>query len=544
MKLITFLILSVCCSISEAAQWTVSKNGPGNGPDEITSMKVAGGYVYVTGSSYSSNSGLDYLTIKYNSSGVQQWLMRYNGTGNGDDIPRSIYVDAAGYIYVTGSSVRVAGATFDTDATTIKYSPSGSQIWVRRYDGVLHRKDQGNSVKTDANGNVYITGFTTVANLGYSAADYLTIKYNASGTQQWVRTHNGPGNGGDVAIELAINGSNIYITGTDFAGRDPRGEGDYLTIKYNASGTELWQARYNGPISESDGVTGLVVDGAGNCYVTGSSRSGGINTDFATVKYNSSGVQQWVRRYGAAAGQGDIPSDIEVDNSGNVYVTGTDQTSAYNYDYRTLKYNASGTLLWSKKYDGPYSDNDYANAIYIDGSGNVYITGQSKGTSWTWDIASVKYSASGSQLWVRRYNGPGNDFDSGNEIATDGSGNVYVAGTSTGINTNLDFTTIKYNASGIREVEEEVIQKFALNQNYPNPFTTESKVVYQVPENSEVTFNIINIEGKVVQNFDAIHNDAGEYTVDISANNLQPGIYILTMETADIRKTIRMVVEK
>jgi Beta-propeller repeat len=62
---------------------------------------------------------------------------------------------------------------------------------------------------------------------------------------------------------------NIYVTGTSFAGADPLGEQDYLTIKYSPAGIQQWTARYNGPAGEPDLATGIAVDNSGNAFVTG-----------------------------------------------------------------------------------------------------------------------------------------------------------------------------------------------------------------------------------------------------------------------------------
>src|SRR5262249_48332290 len=150
------------------------------------------------------------------------------------------------------------GNFIDNDAATIKYSPQGAQLWVARYDGGIQRADAGNAVKADASGNVFITGYTTVRNGAYSRKDYLTVKYNPSGAQQWVKTYNGPGNQDDEAVAIGLDPSgNVYVTGTSFAGRDPLGEQDYFTIKYDNNGNQLWSQRYNGPDSEPDRATDL-----------------------------------------------------------------------------------------------------------------------------------------------------------------------------------------------------------------------------------------------------------------------------------------------
>ena len=132
---------------------------------------------------------------------------------------------------------------------------------------------------------------------------------------------------------------------------------------------EGWVARYN-PSNNNDDARAIAVDGAGNVYVTGQSRSSGTEDlfDYATVKYNSAGQQQWVARYNGPGNGFDSPTGIAVDSSGNVYVTGGSPGLGTDFDYATIKYNSAGQQQWVARYNGPKNDYDSASAIAIDSS--------------------------------------------------------------------------------------------------------------------------------------------------------------------------------
>src|SRR5690606_22816974 len=104
----------------------------------------------------------------------------------------------------------------------------------------------------------------------------------------------------------------------------------------------------------------------------------------------------------------DVANAIAVDGSGNVFVTGTSTNSASRNDYVTIKYSNSGMPLWTNRYNGPGNGNDLANAIAVDGNGNVFVTGTSTNSSTGNDYATIKYSSAGVPLWTNRYNGLGN----------------------------------------------------------------------------------------------------------------------------------------
>lgn len=357
--------------------WAARYDGPAGDDDQAQAIAVdASGNVYVTGK---SNNGRDinnteepqsgpgeeyaYATVKYDSSGNQLWVARYDSPGKVDDIARAIAVDGSGNVYVTGSS----GGNY----TTIKYASGGNQLWLVSYGNSTNSTDGAVAVAVDGSGNVYVTGT--------SQNNIVTIKYNYKGEQLWAVPYEGE------AKAMALDGSgNVYVTG--------QSDGKFATIKYDTEGNRLWVAGFSGPSRGNGEATAIALDGSGNVYVTGTAWSPRSYLDsYATVKYDSQGNQLWAARY-----DGPIPYypgqavAIALSASGNVHVTGSVQgTSALDLDYVTVGYNNDGKELWVARYNGPVNGLDQAAAIAVDKWGNVYVTGRSDvgGT----DYVTIKY---------------------------------------------------------------------------------------------------------------------------------------------------------
>jgi hypothetical protein len=425
--------------------WVARYEGPGNSYDEARRVAVDGaGNVYVTGTARTTiyHSTNDYVTVKYDASGNELWVARYNGPGNGDDSVNAIAADAAGNVYVTGRSSDASGR--NNDYATVKYDPEGNELWVARYNGPGNGNDEARALALDATGNVYVTGGSTGSG---TSTDYATIKYDANGNEIWVARHNGPGSGSDSAITLALDSEgNVYVAG----GSTGVGTGsDTTTIKYDAEGNEIWTARYSSPGNRPDGAGFITLDDAGNVYVAGSSfaRMGPQGTSlfaYVTLKYDSDGNQLWVQHYSGPFNFDDVVRGLGVDGAGNVYVTGESRGSITGnlVDYATIKYDADGNQIWVQRYNGPGNSADAARALALDRAGNVYVTGASGGSGTGNDYATVKYDPGGNELWVARYTSGPND--TATALVLDGSGNLYVTGHSTG--TNFDYATVKYAA--------------------------------------------------------------------------------------------------
>ena len=217
----------------------------------------------------------------------------------------------------------------------------------------------------------------------------------------------------DCGHDIAVDGNgNIYVTGVSQVAWNGPGAvtplhthaggsgGDIVVVKLNASGAYQWHTFYGS--ANADNGTGIALDGSGNVYVTGVSLAtwtgpGAVaplnayagSDEIVVVKLNSAGAYQWHTFYGSASYDGS--NDITVDGSGNVYVTGYGNGTwngpgavaplnphAGSSDIVVVKLNSAGVYQWHTFYGS--ADGDSGNGIALDGSGNVYMTGYSYAT--------------------------------------------------------------------------------------------------------------------------------------------------------------------
>ncbi len=388
------------------------------------------GNILVTGESFGNNS--DFATLKLSPSGALLWEARYHG-GAGADRARALAVDASGNVFVTGESIT---ATTGFDYATVKYDPNGSQVWVRRFTTAGSAHDLSRAICVDASGNVYVTGGSNGATL--NTANITTIKYDNDGNELWTRHFNGPASSRDEGFAMALDESgNVYVCGIGRIGTND----DIVLIKYDSAGTLQWSKFYNGPGNSADGATAMAYRD-GFVYVTGFSRSTSSNVDYTTIKYAAGdGTQVWVARYDGPSLGEDVANAIVVTADGSVIVTGNSHRSGFGADYATIKYDSAGTQLWVARYDG-VGGTDIAKATALGPDDEVYVTGGSAAANGHMDYATIRYDSNGGLEWVMRYNGPSNTLDEANAICIDDTGGVYVTGRS--VATNADYYTIKY----------------------------------------------------------------------------------------------------
>ncbi len=195
----------------------------------------------------------------------------------------------------------------------------------------------------------------------------------------------------------------------------------------NAIGNTVWMLNCPSSITQNNYGTDIKTDALGNSYVCGANHNGS-NYDYIISKFSSTGSLIWQKIYNGTGNNDDIPVALELDNSGNVYVTGSSYgIGLYNSDYVTIKYDNNGNLIWMKRYDFA-SLPEIVSDLVIDNVGNVFITGTSATAINNSDITTLKYSPTGVLLNTHRHNYTGNGFNIASEMILDNTNSIIITG--------------------------------------------------------------------------------------------------------------------
>lgn len=541
---ITMLFLVTLASVAQVTQqWAGRYNSAYNKDDNAVSVKTdAASNVYVAGNIKTTSNYDGISIVKYNSSGTVQWSVNFlNPFDNRSVRVNQMVTDNSGNVYIAGLYDNPLPSGYDF--LILKYSNSGTLLWYRTWSYLTsNSNDIASSIALDASGNVFVTGSCdNNAQFGRIA----TLKYSSSGNIQWAQTYFVTGwSGNHYGRKIITDASgNCYVTGTGKS--DVNGSNQYVTLKYNSTGNLQW-AQYNiANANYNSRPNDIAIDGSGNVFVTGESYTSLTNSEWRTIKYSSLGVFQWVKTYNGNANLVDKAVSIDVDGTGYIYVTGYTFNTATASDFTTIKYNTSGNSLWVQNYNGTGNSTDAATDIFVDGSGNSYTTGYSAGSGSGYDYATVKYNANGVQQWAQRYNGPANGPDSPSDVFVDNTGNVYVTGNSVGIGTFVDYATVKYSqTTGIEPISGIIPDKFNLSQNYPNPFNPTTNIEFSLPVSGNVKISVYDMLGKEVSVLANQFMQAGTYKSDFDANSLPSGTYFYRIETEGFTDTKKMMLIK
>ena len=270
------------------------------------------------------------------------------------------------------------GITQD-DITTRKLDASGALLWEVSYNffsaaTLSHYDEAAEDIDVAPDGRVAVTGW------GYGGAtskDAVTVVYDAEGNQQWVRRWD---NGAQVESSAAVRfgpGGSVYVGGT--AAGISGYFADFLLIKYDAAGNQQWVRTFDGEANHNDTIERLHIDSFGNPVVVGHSKGfsaqlGAMAFGTTVLKYDPQGVPLWERKH-FSGGFGEEPRWSVLGSDDSLYITADGGTGQD--DFMTFKLSPLGGLRWEILHVDPgVSTNDYPRSIAVGADGAVVVTGR------------------------------------------------------------------------------------------------------------------------------------------------------------------------
>jgi hypothetical protein len=425
-------------SLQVFEEWS-SAGGTINFFQKNRTITDASGNVYITGTTFNIFGNYDILTAKYSSTGTLLWQQVYAGSGGGDDGGADVITDASGNVYITGSYYK--NSTDSNNAITIKYNSSGVQQWTNEYNGAGSRND--GTVRLEIDGSyIYAVGSTYTGTT--DLYDFLVIKYSLSGTQQWASVWDNAGLM-DGAVRIKVKNNKVTVAGGSQVSLT---QYKYAVANFAVSNGAFQNAHTSGgnQAISFDKVTDLLVDNNGDVFATGGVQNTGAGYDIRTIKLDQQNLSiQWTKTYNGSSNLDDIGNSIAQDANGDVYVTGYETVTGQDKNYVTIKYaNSNGNAQWTNVYNDPYNGIDEAVAIAVQGTSRVYVTGSSYNGS-TLDYYTISYNASnGNVIWEIGFNGLANKDDRAADLAITGTNELIVTGTAYENPFSAKYITVKY----------------------------------------------------------------------------------------------------
>jgi len=394
----------------------------------------ATGNSYVTGTSF-NGANFDIVTVKYDANGGLLWTHVYNGPANGWDDATGIVIDSNNDVIIGGFH-QISGSDFDIFSFKLN-GTTGIQDWLYTYNGTGNF-DLCNSIAIDNNNNVILGGARDVSPTN---KEFVTISISPTGAQNWLMTFSSGGNR-DVINDVTTDDANsVYVTGESWGGGNNL---DFYTIKYSPTGAQEWARRFDGANSIDIPKT-ITVDNNGNTYVAGTSyRNVTVEEDIMLIRLDNNGVVLWNSIYGGSSEDFDSPSDVKVDDLGNIYLAGRVKNLGNGEDFLIARYRPNGQLHWDYTYQSPTNGFDEAKRVSINADFEIFASGYSNLSGNNDDYITVKLDTLGVEEWFTRFNGPASASDQMFDFKVDVDGNIFVTGSSVGTGTNRDYSTIKY----------------------------------------------------------------------------------------------------
>jgi hypothetical protein len=485
------------------------------------------------------------ILLLVSNSFAQLWYLT-RGLSNQDERAWGVDVDNAGNIYWAVEE-KDQWPYWYYNVFLFKIDPDGRQIW--QSDSWGWTFNEIAFITKVSGANVYLGGrFDSTAAIDGSGGNALVLSYNVTdGNYNWHYIWD-QGFGYEEIDGLVVQADGIYLSGWS---KGQTSDMDFLVQKISLTGQQIWSNTWDyNNLGKFDGANGHMAMDDKFIYTAGHvnrTNIGSLDGDGALVCFSrTNDAYQWHVTWGGTLYDDALGLTMSADSM--LYVVGYMGTFDNGSQIYLNKYSRAGQLLWSRLWGGNKAED--ARALVADGDSIIYVVGATSSYghgNGDYDIFVLKYDSAGvlidSLLWGGAYRETAHDVAMYGDYLyitgeTSSYGNAQTDGHhAEGLLLKVNARTMQAPDSTLSNVVSPCtsIHGYNLQQNFPNPFNSQTVIEYQLPQTSDVKISIFNLNGQKVTTLVRGHQTAGTHKIiwngtDNSGHLLGSGVYLYRLE--------------
>ncbi len=460
------------------------------------------------------------------------WTRLYGGEGN--DIACSIHQANDGGFFIGGTTEWSGNG--ENDMYLVRTDVHGETLWTKTYGGA--EEDYASSMQLTTDGGVIIAGWTN--SFGAGGTDFYLVKTDSAGDTLWTNTFGGVGEDSAKSVTTTSDGGFVLCGTTNSFGNGY--QYDVYVVKTDSLGQFLWDHRSGGVVD--DGASSIQQTRDGGYILAGRTANSDGNHNIYVEKLNAAGHTTWYQAFSPGI-DNQAASVIQV-NDGNYVVAGYAFINPDALQYLLMKISANGSAMWTRTYGSNLwevaysvrqtSDHGYAIA------GSKWVTLMPDSTQ----LSLVRTDSLGHLRWDRTYSLKLIDEATSLDITQDGNyALIGYACNSHPYSCDIVLVLVEGEQQTANYNDNSLIARpVGLGGNYPNPFNTRTIIDYSLAEPGNVSFEIFDIAGRLIERLERGEQIAGNHQLIWDAIDQPSGTYLVRMTVDQKIATIKVTLLK
>jgi hypothetical protein len=356
--------------------------------------------------------------VRYSATGKRLWSETWSSAAGTYNYVRDMAVDAAGNVYVCGSTETVPG--YPRDAVLVKFGADGSLKWRTTWrEGA--NWDTPMALGLDGDREVYVAGSSDAG----TDSEVFVAKFDPrTGVRAWRRPWTGSGNASAWDLHVTAAGD-CYVVGSTRGTADGAVQ-EACLLKVTHAGTYAWARTWGGPAPASPATFTRVAPAARGAMIVGGTTENGTGSDWVVARYTAAGKRGWVKTWGAPGDSSDSLENLAVAADGSVWACGLSRPTTGSRA-AVVRWSAAGARRFARVV-GHGSPAVELWGLALDAAGNAYVSGDAERADKSWDGYAAKFSPGGRSLWKRYVGSASGAVDDLGGICLGPAGALYAAG--------------------------------------------------------------------------------------------------------------------